>query len=123
MLKKEKKDNIEKLVVILAPSALIFILTILSFTHFLAGMGLIVISLMFLFPLLFFLQGIYSAKKKVNILLSSITSIASYLIILFVFLNETALIYLAPYIVLVFLGYFFTIKYLPRKTNSAKKKK
>lgn len=105
-----QKEIVERILVLSLPSVIIFILTLLSFTHFFAGLGLIVISLMFLFPMLFFLQGIYSVKR-VNIFLSTTVSSISYLVALTIFLNETALIYLPAYIVLDISGYFFYKRY------------
>lgn len=71
-----KKINIAKASIYLFPSIFMLLITILSFMNFrefnVDWKGIFLISLFILFPIVFLLQGIFIAKNKMNIFLSSL---------------------------------------------------
>jgi len=105
-----KKKNI---VTILFPALFMTIITIVSFSNMLNfnGIdfkGIFIVSLIILFPLLFLIQGIISAVNNTNVLLSLGTSMLNFIILMMVYLNESAFIYILIYLVFGIIGYIIT---------------
>ncbi|OZM56964.1 hypothetical protein CIB95_09340 [Lottiidibacillus patelloidae] len=61
--------------------------------------------LIFTFPFLFFMQGLYARFLNSNLLYSLSSAVASYIIVVFVWLNSIALDHLIFYIPIFLLGY------------------
>jgi hypothetical protein len=123
----EKKDRIvikkRSIVTILFPALFMTIITIVSFSNMLNfnGIdfkGIFIVSLIALFPLLFLIQGILSALNNINVLLSMGISVLSFILLMIVYLNESAFIYILTYLVFGVLGYMIT--YIIMKIKSAK---
>ena len=100
-------------VTILFPSLFMTIITIVSFSNMLNfnGIdfkGIFIVSLILLFPLLFLIQGIMSAINNTNVLLSMGISILTFIILMMVYLNESAFIYILIYLVFGIIGYIIT---------------
>ncbi|GAB4074492.1 hypothetical protein GCM10028778_19950 [Barrientosiimonas marina] len=96
---------------IIVPVLIMFTLVILSFSNIvydagsLNSMNLIIESLILYYPILFFVQGLVCALLKANILLSLGISLAAYMVIMFMWLNSSGLIYILVYVLMGFLGY------------------
>ncbi|NRT36546.1 hypothetical protein BJV38_000866 [Clostridium beijerinckii] len=67
--------------------------------------GIFILSLILLFPALFLIQGIICAKYNINVLLSLGVSILGFRILMIVYLNDSALIYLLGYVTFEVTGY------------------
>lgn len=105
-----KKSN---LITILFPTFFMTIITIISFSNifYVNGIdfkGLIVISLLFIFPFLFLIQGIKSSINNTNIFLSIGVSLLTFIILMLKFLNSSASIYIFIYLVFGAIGYVIT---------------
>lgn len=92
------------------PVLLIFVLAYMAFTssNDLIGMGLIFNSLMIFYPLLFLVQGSICALLRANIFLSLSISTIAFIIVLFIWLNSSALFYVFVYLALGFISYAIT---------------
>jgi len=100
-------------VTILFPSLFMTTITIVSFSNMLNfnGIdfkGIFIVSLILLFPLLFLIQGIMSAINNTNVLLSMGISILNFIILMMVYLNESAFIYILIYLAIGLIGYIIT---------------
>lgn len=98
------------LIIIAFPSIVMLLITIMSFSmmtnsFYLDWKGIFLISLILGFPLLFLVQGLVSAVSKTNVLLSAGLSLITFLILLIIYLNESALMYMLIYLVFEFIGY------------------
>ena len=96
---------------ILFPSLIMVLISIISYTNILSlsdmdGKGLLIISLVLLFPLLFLVQGVSCAITNTSIVASLLVSILTYLPLMFVFMNESAVVYILYYAISYFIGYF-----------------
>lgn len=101
----EKKKSL-KLLVLFLPAIIIFSLTIISvFNIFIDGKGLMIISLLFIFPIVFIFQGALTRYYKYNLIISILISTVAILAIIFIFLNSSALVYFFLYFILWFLAY------------------
>ena len=105
-----KKKNV---VTVLFPLLFMTIITIISFSNMLdfKGIdfkGIFILSLILLFPLLFLLQGIICAINNTNVFLSLGVSILNFIILLMVYLNESAAIYILIGLTLGAVGYLIT---------------
>ncbi|MFC5466073.1 hypothetical protein [Lederbergia graminis] len=78
-------------------------------------------SLMIFYPTLFFLQGSACSLVRGNIFVSLGISIASYIIVLLIWMNSSAIFYIFAYLLIGFLGYGFThlIKKVFRTSNKS----
>ncbi|MDR5586357.1 MULTISPECIES: hypothetical protein [Clostridium] len=104
------------------------LLTVISFTNMdvyntkgIDFKGLFIISLLLLFPLLFLIQGILCAVNNtniVNLIFSFGVSILDYIILMKIYLNDSAFEYVLIYSVLWIIGY--TITYIVKKIKSSK---
>ncbi|MGN1400841.1 MAG: hypothetical protein ACI4XL_04995 [Bacillus sp. (in: firmicutes)] len=91
---------------LLLPSIIIAIISILAFADGKVGNAFIS-SLLFLFPVLFFVQGIMAKllDSKLSLLIISVVFLA----IVFIFMNVSALIYLAVYWITALAGYWMMV--------------
>ncbi|WP_078427937.1 hypothetical protein [Alkalihalobacterium alkalinitrilicum] len=100
------KVNGTQMIVTYFPAIIIFLISLVSFTTTHPNLkGLFIISLLVIFPLLYFIQRIVCSVFKVNFLYSLFISTMAFLIVLLVFLNSSAIIYIFMYIVTGILGY------------------
>ncbi|HHD2753555.1 TPA: hypothetical protein ACOTG0_002367 [Clostridium perfringens] len=68
--------------------------------------GLLIGSLIVIFPILFFLQGIIVSKKHMKIFFPYIVSAISFIVVALIFFNSSAIGYVAFYTICEALGYF-----------------
>ena len=87
---------------------LITTVVVLILASFFNLKGLFIISIVALFPLSFLVEGIICAVKNIGWLIPLAISLITFIIILFVFLNDSATIYLAYYCVAYAIGYVVT---------------
>ncbi|AJD32875.1 hypothetical protein AAGC94_04090 [Clostridium sporogenes] len=112
-----------KIITITFPTLFMTIITIVSFQNMLNfnGIdfkGIFIISLILLFPILFLIQGILCAINNTNIFLSLGVSILDFIILMFVYMNESAFIYNLIYLIVGIIAYFITKSI--KKTLSSK---
>lgn len=116
-----KKNN---MITILFPTFFMIILMLLfAFSNEIKVLdfkGLLIISLIVIFPLLFLLQGIKSSINNTNIIIGICTSIFTFSIFLIIYLNSSAIIYIPIYLALGAIGYILTnsIKKIKSRYNS-----
>lgn len=122
-----KKEGIlikkRSVVTILFPALFMTIITIVSFSNIfnfngIDSKGIFIVSLIALFPLLFFIQGIISAVNNTNVLLSLGVSILNFIILMIVYLNNSAFIYILIYLAFGVIGYIIT--HIIEKIKSSK---
>lgn len=88
-----------------------FIMLIFAYVSFsgllddLESTSLIINALLLVYPVLFFLQGFITGLLKSNIFLSFGISVATFLVITFVWLNTSALFYVVVYVLSGTVGY------------------
>lgn len=116
-----KKGNV---VTILFPAVFMTIITIVSFLNMLNFnsidfKGIFIASLILLFPLLFLLQGIICVISNTNVLLSLGVSILNFIILMMVYLNDSAFIYVLVYLTFGAIGYIIT-KFIIKIKSSKK---
>lgn len=117
-----KKNNI---ITITFPTLFMTIITIVSFQNMLNFndidfKGLFIISYIILFPILFLIQGIMCAINKTNIFLALGISVLDLLILMLVYMNDSAFGYNLIYLILGITGYLITkiiTKYKSSKNN------
>ncbi|EGT3615750.1 hypothetical protein FHH43_05790 [Clostridium perfringens] len=68
--------------------------------------GLLIGSLIVIFPILFFLQGIIVCKNHMKIILPYIVSAVSFIVVALIFFNSSAIGYIAFYTICEAIGYF-----------------
>lgn len=94
------------------PALLILLITSLCKIGFLSEFinlnAIFIISLLFIFPLLFLLQGILCVITKTNVFFSLCFSCLSALFIIFIYLDVRYLSYLISYVMILLLGYIAT---------------
>jgi hypothetical protein len=105
-----KKKNV---VTVLFPLLFMTVITVISFSNMLDfnGIdfkGIFILSLILLFPFLFLLQGIICAINNTNIFLSLGVSILNFIILLIIYLNDSAVIYIFIYLTFGAIGYLIT---------------
>lgn len=105
--------KVKNIITILFPTLFMTLITVVSFQHMLNYTsldfkGIFLISLIFLFPILFFIQGITCAITRTNIFLALGVSILDFIILMFVYLNDSAFVYNIIYIVFGIGGYLLT---------------
>ena len=103
----------KSVVTVLFPSVFMIILTIVGFFNKLDFNGIdykaiFILTLTLLIPLLFLLQGIISAITNTNIFLSLGVSILYFILLMIVYLNESASIYILIGLTLGAVGYLIT---------------
>jgi hypothetical protein len=107
--------KINEFLILTFPSIIMITITLISFTHptdYLNLKSLFIISLLLLFPIIFLIQAILSVTYKTNYLWSLSISSLTFITIIFLYMNFTALPYLLFYIIL---GLF--VYYLKRKNR------
>lgn len=104
---------------IAVPVFLIFIFAYIAFTASddLFAKGLVLNSLIVYYPVLFLLQGSASSLLKTNVFLSLGISIAMFIIVLLIWLNSSAFIYVFAYVIIGFIGYAIT-RLIQKSINS-----
>lgn len=105
-----EKRNILIALHIAVPGLIMFILAYISDTTSdnLFAKGLLLTSILLYYPILFVLQGSVAALLKTNIFLSLGISIAVFIIILIIWLNSSAIIYIFAYLIIFLIGYSLT---------------
>ncbi|OAB37045.1 hypothetical protein PMSD_09580 [Paenibacillus macquariensis subsp. defensor] len=113
--------NKRNIIVILFPALVMAIIAIITFTQMfglsdLNAKSLIIAGLVLIFPVLFVLQGVLCAVTRSKVILSIVVSIVTYIIIMFVFLNSSAFVYLIVYLGMWAIGYWIG-KYMIRSKD------
>ena len=103
----------KSVVTVLFPAVFMIIITIVGFFNKLDFNGIdyksiFILTLTLLIPLLFLLQGIISAITNTNIFLSLGVSILYFILLMIVYLNESASIYILIGLALGAVGYLIT---------------
>lgn|SRR5690625_1700738 len=95
---------------LLLPVIIIFSLVYKAFSTFdvLMGTELILNSLIFYFPIVFLLQGIACALLRANVFVSLGTSTLTFVLVLIIWLNSSAIIYIFAYLIIGLIGYGVT---------------
>lgn len=106
-----EKRNVLLFIHIIVPALVMFVLAYSAFLspNDLYTMGFILNSLVIYFPLLFLLQGVVCALLRANLFLSLGVSLIAFIIVVFVWLNSSAAIYLILYISVWLIGYGITL--------------
>ncbi|WP_096155489.1 MULTISPECIES: hypothetical protein [Bacillus] len=97
------------LVHIFAPGIMIILLANIAFSSNiddLVGKNLIMNSIVFIFPALYFLQGLSNGLLNQNLLLALGVSTLAFIITTFVWLNSTAISFILIYPIFFFIGYW-----------------
>ncbi|EPY2278566.1 hypothetical protein ACXAT3_003939 [Clostridium sporogenes] len=102
--------KIRKMVTVIFPTLFMTIITIVSFQNMLDfnGIdfkGIFIIALIILFSVLFLIQGILCAINDTNIFLAFGISILDFIVLIFIYMNESALIYNLIYLIFAIIGY------------------
>lgn len=101
-----KKNNI---VTVLFPTLFIAILGgLCSLDNVMGVKSILILSLIFLLPLLFLIQGIKSAINNTSIIISIGVSTLSFIIFMFIHLNSSVIIYIFIYLAFEIVGYMIT---------------
>ena len=103
----------KNIITVLFPTFFMFIVTSICFANMdtpnaVDFKGLIILSLVLLFPLIFLIQGIVSSLNNTNILLSLGASILGFILLMIIYLNTSAFIYTVLYLVFGTIGYLLT---------------
>lgn len=107
---------------ILFPTLVMIVISTICFTDILKSIdtkAIFILSLFTIFPICFLVQGVLCKLNKVNILISLATSSLIFTIIIFMYMNSTALIYLMINLISGILGYCTT--YLLNRIKSINK--
>lgn len=70
--------------------------------------GIFILSIIFLFPLLFFIQGLIAPITNTNIILSLGVSTLNFIVLMMIYLNDSALIYIWVYLTSGIIGYIIS---------------
>jgi len=102
--------NKRSIIVILFPALVMAIVSIISSNQMfglsdLDAKSLIIAGLVLIFPVLFVVQGVLCAVTRSKVILSIVVSIVTYIVIMFVFLNSSAFVYLIVYLGMWAIGY------------------
>ncbi len=100
-------------ITILFPALFMTIITMILFSNMFSFSEInikeiSIVSLILLFPLLFLIQGILSAVNNINILFTLGVSILNFIILMIVYLNDSAFIYILIYLAFGIVGYIIT---------------
>ncbi|WP_052356747.1 hypothetical protein [Faecalimicrobium dakarense] len=82
--------------------------------------GLFIVGIVVLFPLSFMIEGIICARKNIGWIAPLALSLITFLVIIFVYLNDSANIYLIYYSIAYILGYIPTKLVLKLKYSKTK---
>lgn len=124
-IKKERgiKMKNKRILIVLFPAFFMTIITILGSIPDIINVdfkGILVLSLLLIFPLLFLLQGIICVLGNINVFLSLGVSILDFLILAMICLNSSAFFYIPIYLMLGTIGYLtakFILKFKTSKSN------
>lgn len=122
MLKFYKKNKL--LFFMIIPALIIIIAFSIGFLKIFGdtkGKEIILLSLLIITPIIFFLNGVFSNKFKMNFILYSLPSYLSFSIVFFIWLNSSASIYYILYFASNFLG--FSLYKIDKKIDQNKEKK
>lgn len=122
--KKERgiKMKNKGILTILFPAFFMTIITILGSTPNTVNVdfkGILVLSLLLIFPLLFLFQGIICASGNINVFLSFGVSILDFLMLIMIYLNSSAFFYIPIYLMLGTVGYLTAKLILKFKTSKS----
>jgi hypothetical protein len=100
-------------IITLFPALFMNIIAIVSFSNMsnfnsIDFKGIFILSLILLFPLLFLIQGIICARYNINAFISLGASILGFIILMLVYLNDSAVIYIFTYLIFGIMGYLIT---------------
>lgn len=114
-----KNKNVLVSIHILIPVIIMFVLAYSSFAieDDLLATGLILNSLIIYFPVIFLIQGIVCALLRSNVFMSLGISALAFIVVLIIWLNSSAIIYIFVYLVIGFIGYGVT-RWLQGKSTS-----
>ena len=98
-----KRNN---LITILFPSLIMILISTIS-SH-MDLKGLFIISIVALFPLSILIQGIFVVLNKANIILALLTSILTFIGVMFILMKTFEIIYIEYYIISFVIGYLIS---------------
>ncbi|WP_066874911.1 hypothetical protein [Clostridium mediterraneense] len=103
----------KKIIILIFPLILMFIINGFSFLDIdgIALKGIILFSLIVIYPLSFFIQGILCELNNIEVLSALVISSLGFLGVTFIFLNSSALGYLIFYLIIELIGYFIVKGY------------
>ena len=99
-----KRNN---LITILFPSLIMILISTIS-SH-MDLKGLFIISIVALFPLSILIQGIFVVLNKANIILALLTSILTFIGVMFILMKTFEIIYIEYYTISFIIGYLGTL--------------
>jgi len=108
-----KRNN---LITTLFPSLIMILISIIS--SYMDLKGLFIISIVALFPLVLLIQGIFVALNKTNIILALLTSILTFIGVMFIVMKSFEIIYIEYYTISFVIGYL--VSKILMKLNSLK---
>ena len=108
-----KRNN---LITTLFPSLIMILISIIS--SYMDLKGLFIISIVALFPLVLLIQGIFVALNKTNIILALLTSILTFIAVMFILMKAFEIIYIQYYTISFVIGYL--VSKILMKLNSLK---
>lgn len=107
--------NKSKIISVLLPTLIMILLSLLFIPNDTSSSfnkidfkGLSILIIILFYPSLFFIEGVAVACTKTNPILALVISLLTFIIILFIFLNSSALIYAVIYSLIYLLGYSIT---------------
>ncbi len=98
-----KRNN---LITILFPSLIMILISIIS--SYMDLKGLFILSIVVLFPLALLIQGIFVALNKTNIILALLTSILTFIAVMFILMKAFEIIYIEYYTISFAIGYLIS---------------
>ncbi|GAA0106541.1 hypothetical protein UT300013_31650 [Paraclostridium sordellii] len=69
--------------------------------------GVFIIGLVGIVPLSFFIEGVMCSRKKIGFIIPLITSLTAFFIVILIYMNDSANVYLKYCLVAYILGYLF----------------
>jgi hypothetical protein len=102
------KEKIIKILIVLFVPFFLFLISIINFSNFINSKDFLIFSLIIIFPLLFLIQGILNAiyLKKEKAIVNLLISLGSFILIMLIFLNSSAFIYVIIYSIFYTIGFF-----------------
>ena len=102
-----KRNN---LITILFPALIMILISIISFMDIshIDLKGLFIISIVALFPLVILIQGIFVASNNTNIILALLTSILTFIAVMFILMKTFEIIYIQYYTISFIIWYLIS---------------
>ena len=97
-----------ELMIIFFPSVIMVLITLISFSNIFEALishGIFVLSLMLIFPLSFFIQGVLGGYSTLNVHIALSISLVTFIVIVAVALNSSAYVYVPLYLLTGLMGY------------------